>query len=384
MNLRKILEDILNNNNIIGTISSVLIVILIGFIFTKKKILSEVTAENLSKIILFLAIPALSYNAFMQDMDSEKLNQSMSLLIWSIIIHLALIFISSIIFKKYGKSEKDVLRMITIFGSTTVFGIPVIQAVYGDLGAMYASVFNLPYRALLYTYGYITISEVKLKKENIGKIISNPVIVATFLGMGVWIFQKYLPQISINNIGKIISNPVIVATFLGMGVWIFQKYLPQISINENGIVRSYGILRIDKTAYWLFKPMQYLAALNAPLSWLSIGITLAGVPLGETLKSKISWKYSILKVSIIPMVLISLFVGLKFIVGYEISYIAVATIVIMMATPAATVIATYAINFRKEPLLVSSCSLASSILAVVMIPAFIVLIEILKVMGIFI
>ena len=351
MNLRKILEDILNNNNIIGTISSVLIIILIGFIFTKKKILSEVTAENLSKIILFLAIPALSYNAFMQDMDSEKLNQSMSLLIWSIIIHLALIFISSIIFKKYGKSEKDVLRMITIFGSTTVFGIPVIQAVYGDLGAMYASVFNLPYRALLYTYGYITISEVKLKKENIGKII---------------------------------SNPVIVATFLGMGVWIFQKYLPQIPINENGIIRSYGILRIDKTAYWLFKPMQYLAALNAPLSWLSIGITLAGVPLGETLKSKISWKYSILKVSIIPMVLISLFVGLKLIVGYEISYIAVATIVIMMATPAATVIATYAINFRKEPLLVSSCSLASSILAVVMIPAFIVLIEILKVMGIFI
>lgn len=351
MNLGKILEDILNNNNIIGTISSVLIIILIGFIFTKKKILSEVTAENLSKIILFLAIPALSYNAFMQDMDSEKLNQSMSLLIWSIIIHLALIFISSIIFKKYGKSEKDVLRMITIFGSTTVFGIPVIQAVYGDLGAMYASVFNLPYRALLYTYGYITISEVKLKKENIGKII---------------------------------SNPVIVATFLGMGVWIFQKYLPQIPINENGIIRSYGILRIDKTAYWLFKPMQYLAALNAPLSWLSIGITLAGVSLGETLKSKISWKYSILKVSIIPMVLISLFVGLKLIVGYEISYIAVATIVIMMATPAATVIATYAINFRKEPLLVSSCSLASSILAVLMIPAFIVLIEILKVMGIFI
>ena len=351
MNLGKILEDILNNNNIIGTISSVLIVILIGFIFTKKKILSEITAENLSKIILFLAIPALSYNAFMQDMDSEKLNQSMSLLIWSIIIHLALIFISSIIFKKYGKSEKDVLRMITIFGSTTVFGIPVIQAVYGDLGAMYASVFNLPYRALLYTYGYITISEVKLKKENIGKII---------------------------------SNPVIVATFLGMGVWIFQKYLPQISINENGIVKDYGILRIDKTAYWLFKPMQYLAALNAPLSWLSIGITLAGVPLGETLKLKISWKYSILKVSIIPMVLISLFVGLKFIAGYEISYIAIATIIIMMATPAATVIATYAINFRKEPLLVSSCSLASSILAVVMIPAFIVLIEILKVMGIFI
>ena len=56
MNLGKILENILSNNNIIGTISSVLIIILIGFIFTKKKILSEITAENLSKIILFLSL----------------------------------------------------------------------------------------------------------------------------------------------------------------------------------------------------------------------------------------------------------------------------------------------------------------------------------------
>ena len=41
--------------------------------------------------------------------------------------------------------------------------------------------------------------------------------------------------------------------------------------------------------------------------------------------------------------------------------IALATIVLMMATPAATVIATYTIHFNKEPVLTSSCSLMSSI-----------------------
>ena len=94
----------------------------------------------MSKVILNLAIPTLSYNAFMQDIDSRKLEQSLSILVWGIVIHLVLIFLTKIFYKNYSGDRNDVLRMMTIFGSTTVFGIPVIQAVYGDTGAMYASV----------------------------------------------------------------------------------------------------------------------------------------------------------------------------------------------------------------------------------------------------
>ena len=350
MEIGKILENIMRNNNIVGTISSVIIIIGVGFIFTKKKIIHPNCAEQLSRIILNLAIPTLSYNAFMQDIDNRKLEQSLSILVWSIVIHLGLIYLTKIFYKNYSGDRNDVLRMMTIFGSTTVFGIPVIQAVYGDTGAMYASVFNIPYRALLYTYGYMTIAGVKLKKENMGKII---------------------------------TNPIILATFFGMFVWMFQNYFFQISVVDEGIIRKYAFLRIDKTAYWLFKPMQYLASLNAPLSWLSIGITLAGVPFSDILKSKISWGYSAVKVIIIPIFLVVLYTIMNMTGILTTSYIALATIVLMMTTPAATVIATYTIHFNKEPVLTSSCSLMSSIFSVGMIPLLIITIEILKSIGIF-
>lgn len=183
--------------------------------------------------------------------------------------------------------------------------------------------------------------------------------------------------------GKIISNPIIVATFLGMFVWMFQNYFFQVSVIEGDIIRKYAFLRIDKTAYWLFKPMQYLASLNAPLSWLSIGITLAGVSFNDILKSKISWGYSVIKVVVIPVFLVALYTVMNMTGLVTTSYIALATIVLMMATPAATVIATYTIHFNKEPVLTSSCSLMSSIFSVAMIPFLIITIEILKSMGIF-
>ncbi len=85
MEIGKILENIMRNNNIVGTISSVIIIIGVGFIFTKKKIIHPNCAEQLSRIILNLAIPTLSYNAFMQDIDNRKLEQSLSILVWSIV-----------------------------------------------------------------------------------------------------------------------------------------------------------------------------------------------------------------------------------------------------------------------------------------------------------
>ena len=90
-----------------------------------------------------------------------------------------------------------------------------------------------------------------------------------------------------------------------------------------------------------------------------------------------------IKVVVIPVFLVALYTVMNMTGLVTTSYIALATIVLMMATPAATVIATYTIHFNKEPVLTSSCSLMSSIFSVAMIPFLIITIEILKSMGIF-
>lgn len=346
MNFSEILTEILKNKNIVGAISSSVLIILFGFYLRRKEIFKDSTAKILTDVILSASLPALAFNAFMQDINKTSLMQGINLLIWGFAIYIILIFITKLIYIKYNGDKKVVLEILTTFGSTTFFGIPIISAVYGATGVMYASIFNIAYRVFLYSYAYIKMSGIKADK---------------------------------NNIKQMFLNSIVLATFLGMFIWIFQDSLPQITIGE----KSYAFLRIDKTAFWLFKPMTYLAALSSPLAWLAIGAKLADISLVEAISSRDSWIYSFIKVLVVPFInLIALYI-LTVTNILPISFVGLASVIIMMATPTATVAAAYAIKFDKESVLTSNCSLLSTIFSVVCMPLWIVVLEIIKSLNIY-
>lgn len=346
MNFSEILTGILKNNSIVGAISSSVLIILFGFYLRRKGVFKDGTAKILTDVILSASLPALAFNAFMQDINKTSLMQGINLLIWGFAIYIILIFITKLIYIKYNGDKKVVLEILTTFGSTTFFGIPIISAVYGATGVMYASIFNIAYRVFLYSYAYIKMSGIKADK---------------------------------NNIKQMFLNSIVLATFLGMFIWVFQDSLPQITIGE----KSYAFLRIDKTAFWLFKPMTYLAALSSPLAWLAIGAKLADISLVEAISSKDSWIYSFIKVLVVPFInLIALYI-LTVTNILPISFVGLASVIIMMATPTATVAAAYAIKFDKESVLTSNCSLLSTIFSVICMPLWIVVLEIIKSLNIY-
>lgn len=346
MNFSEILTGILKNNSIVGAISSSVLIILFGFYLRRKGVFKDGTAKILTDVILSASLPALAFNAFMQDINKTSLMQGINLLIWGFAIYIILIFITKLIYIKYNGDKKVVLEILTTFGSTTFFGIPIISAVYGATGVMYASIFNIAYRVFLYSYAYIKMSGIKADK---------------------------------NNIKQMFLNSIVLATFLGMFIWVFQDSLPQITIGE----KSYAFLRIDKTAFWLFKPMTYLAALSSPLAWLAIGAKLADISLVEAISSRDSWIYSFIKVLVIPFInLIALYI-LTVTNILPISFVGLASVIIMMATPTATVAAAYAIKFDKESVLTSNCSLLSTIFSVICMPLWIVVLEIIKSLNIY-
>lgn len=346
MNFSEILTGILKNNSIVGAISSSVLIILFGFYLRRKGVFKDGTAKILTDVILSASLPALAFNAFMQDINKTSLMQGINLLIWGFAIYIILIFITKLIYIKYNGDKKVVLEILTTFGSTTFFGITIISAVYGATGVMYASIFNIAYRVFLYSYAYIKMSGIKADK---------------------------------NNIKQMFLNSIVLATFLGMFIWVFQDSLPQITIGE----KSYAFLRIDKTAFWLFKPMTYLAALSSPLAWLAIGAKLADISLVEAISSRDSWIYSFIKVLVVPFInLIALYI-LTVTNILPISFVGLASVIIMMATPTATVAAAYAIKFDKESVLTSNCSLLSTIFSVICMPLWIVVLEIIKSLNIY-
>ena len=129
--------------------------------------------------------------------------------------------------------------------------------------------------------------------------------------------------------------------------------------------------------------MTYLAGLCSPLAWLAIGTTLGEISFKEAASDKTSWIYSINKVILVPALNIVLLAILTMTHILPVSYISLATIVIMMATPTATVAAAYAISFDKDAVLASNASLLSTVLAVVMTPVWLVILEVINQIGIF-
>lgn len=152
-------------------------------------------------------------------------------------------------YRRYSKDEQSVLGILTSFGSTTFFGLPIAGAIYGSRGIMYASVFNIGYRVFLYSYAYIKMSGEKMRGEHIKKMFVNPIVLATLIGLVLWLLQNNVPTIHVPS-------------------------------------QSVAFYRIDVTWPWLFNWFKLLAGLASPLAWLAIGANLAQMPLSAALKTK--------------------------------------------------------------------------------------------------
>lgn len=355
MNVMQAIEKTVTNAGIISSITSTIFIILLGFFLRKKNIFTDKFGKMLSKVVLTVAIPALALNSFMQPINNDTLKEGMNVLLWGFIIYIILIFVAPLLYPKQDKDKKEVMGILTTFGSTTFFGIPIVGAVFGPKGIMYSSIFNIGYRVFLYSYAYIRMSGLKMEMKNIKKMFLNPVVIATFLGLFLWLGQNYVPHVTVQTMLNGLP---------GKGT------------------SSVAFYRIDQTALWLWKPLNYLAQLSSPLAWLSIGVTLGSISFKQAASNKLSWYYSWNKVIIVPLFNLIALSALSMIGILPMSYVAIATIVIMMATPTATVASAYAISFNRDPILASNASFLSTILSVIMMPIWIALLEVINNSGI--
>ncbi|WP_308545199.1 AEC family transporter [uncultured Sneathia sp.] len=320
--------SVILSTKFLSAIFSTIFIILLGYYLRRKNLVNEHGAKVLSSILLSAALPALAFTAFMQDIKKETYTTGINVLIFGFVAYILLILLGYLFYVNYHGDTKKTMIVLTAFGSTTFFGIPIINGLLGNTGTLYANIFNIAYRVFLYSFGLIMMSGIKFEKKNLKQIFLNPIIIATFLGLIVWIFQKEIP-----------------------------------------------FARIDKTAKPIFAALKYLGGLSSPLAWLAIGMTLANISLKDALKETKTLVYGAIKLIIIPALFLILLIILNF-VGITFQYDAIVAIIIMLATPPATVAVAYAIKFEKEAILASDISLVNTVLSVFAIIIWIIVLAI--------
>lgn len=365
---------------IIATIA----VIGLGFLLTRKNILKKEWDKVLIKMVMVIGLPALALQGFLTDITVEQLKSEALVLLTGFLFYGIMVFGARLFYLKYDKDIQDTLTMCTALASTTFFGIPIVTQLF-EGSIITANMFNVPYRIFLYSLGFMIMSQ-----KHIGAALSSKEKKALALqtipnkeknpeGYAQYQAKKHSQRNA--NLKNIFLNPILICTFLGLIIWITQL-IPGINFvpgSPFGSKVDFSPLRIDLLFPPIAKILSVVAAICTPLVWVAIGMQLAAGDFKKAMQSKTVWYASIMKVVVAPMIILALtcaIAGIAFAAGNKATMTATAlgVLVIMTATPPASVVVSYAIAYDKEPQLASNLTLVSTLLSIITLPIWVIVV----------
>lgn len=169
---------------IINSIITLGLAMLVGFISVKTKYISKEQNNGMSKIVVRVTLPMLVITSLTSlDFDSEKLINSIHVLLVSIVV-IAFLYSVGVVMARLGRMEKSkavMHRCMTCFGNVVFMAFPLIQALYGAEGLLYAVIFELANDMFLWTVGVYSMNSTHEKKtsllENLKRLL-NPGTIA--------------------------------------------------------------------------------------------------------------------------------------------------------------------------------------------------------------
>lgn len=133
----------------------IFILIAIGILLYKKEMLSEVTAKQISGIIVNVTNPALLICSAFQDGPKVSLKELGFALGIYLIVYTVLIVVSFLVPRilRVPGMYHYAYQLLTIFGNVGFIGIPLASAVLGTQSLIFVSIYNLIFNILIYTFG---------------------------------------------------------------------------------------------------------------------------------------------------------------------------------------------------------------------------------------
>jgi hypothetical protein len=285
----------------------IFILILVGYILYKKKILGDGASSAFSALVVNACNPALLISSSF-NRDSSITNDK---ILWMFLIG-AVVFViliaSSFVIPAWlhvEKRQRNQYAMMCIFGNTGFIGIPLIQAVLGSQALIYIVIFNIYYNLLFYSYGF-------------------------YIAGGEDSRFSFKKLINVGN-GSLI---------LAILVFLWQPKLPVL----------------------MQSTITYMSNATVFLAMVVIGINLARSNLKPIFTQKKLYGFIVLRLLLVP---IFLAVVLRFFVRDDLMY---GTVVLLSAVPVGNLSLMHLEEIGEDGTVVSQGIILSTILAIITIP----------------
>ena len=295
---------------VVTKVAVMLIMIAVGYFITKKGMLTERGASEITSLLIKIVTPCLIVNSFIASHDDLELTElllSVGVSALSIVISMAF---SLITFRKELLERKKVLRFAVIFSNAGFMGIPLVQGIVGDKGVIYGSFFIVVFNIFCWTYGYSMMS-------GGGKM----------------------------NLKTVLLNPGIVGLVFGLPIYFLKLNLPAV----------------------IAEPVGFLSNLNTPLAMLVIGSYIAKVDLRSFVSDLSVYKMAFLRLVAAPAV----YLGLLMLIRPEPDLF--VSSVIQASAPVAANTVLFAVQYKCDSELASKTVAVSTVLSILTIPVFTIL-----------
>ena len=172
-----------------------LLLMLTGLVIRRIGIVTREGRKCLTDLILYVILPCNIVRAFINEADSvagigSALGQ---VLLIAVLIQVLCTVMGYVCYRRMNDGEKQVYQYATVCSNAGFMGNPLTEAVFGDLGILYASIYLIPQRIVMWTAGVSYFNHESNRKGLLKKVLVHPCMIAVYIGMFLMLTGIPLP-----------------------------------------------------------------------------------------------------------------------------------------------------------------------------------------------
>jgi len=293
----------LDSLRFVGTQVLILFIIMaVGFVCRKLRLLTEASVKGLTDLMLCVITPCMLLKAFQQPFDRSLLLGFLISAASAAVMYGIEIGLASLLLRDRDDTRRRVLHFGAVFPNCGYMALPLLQELWGSEAVLYGAAFNAAHTFFLWTYGLSLMSGGRARI----------------------------------SVRKALINPGTVSVALGLILFFGSVQLPEL----------------------IARPIDYLAALNAPVPMLIIGFYLAALDWRSVLHKGNEYLMLVLRLVLVPL----LTLGILWLCGVR--GVLLISVVVCIGAPVATMCTMFATKYDVDPTLSAGMVAVSTVLSV--------------------
>ncbi|HHX60949.1 MAG TPA: AEC family transporter [Epulopiscium sp.] len=247
-----------------------------GYLLGKLKMIQEEMIRSLTSFILNIALPALIIAGMIIPRTSEKLKESIFILIIAFSTYAGSFIIAKIVTSiiKPPKSHKGIFEFSLMFSNVGFMGFPVIATIFGEEAIFYAVIYNIAFVTLVYTLGISLVNTSEEKYEINLKTILNTGVIASIIGFVIFALAIPIPKV-LEGVISLVGNTTTPISMVVIGAML--STLPLSRMFNNWRIYVIAIMRVFVLPLIVFAIFKYILHIDN-IMLIGVPVIITGMP----------------------------------------------------------------------------------------------------------